>query len=237
MKMERSGTFTKNVPMGEGPYLSLNKNLTADKDLGSEPEPALLEQMKQVDPELSGTWTIWEQHKQSKDVRMPSPHPRFVRTACAPLRSAPLALQSGRGFAVADSWRSSVQHNSKQCRSMHIPTSGLAMLVSAAIVVLPPRQPARSSGRTSWAVGGSSAYCLLLHLVGHLAGSPQALTGLSPSSTPSAEAGAGHMHPELFAEEQLAAEPGRPHMNAPELVIVVWAREVSVDLVQIPDSA
>mmetsp|Transcript_56694 Transcript_56694/g.159100 ORF Transcript_56694/g.159100 Transcript_56694/m.159100 type:complete len:252 (-) Transcript_56694:155-910(-) len=67
MKMERSGTFTKNVPMGEGPYLSLNKNLTADKDLGSEPEPALLEQMKQVDPELSGTWTIWEQHKQSKD--------------------------------------------------------------------------------------------------------------------------------------------------------------------------
>mmetsp|Transcript_84769 Transcript_84769/g.245091 ORF Transcript_84769/g.245091 Transcript_84769/m.245091 type:complete len:252 (-) Transcript_84769:139-894(-) len=67
MHMSRSGTFTKSAPVDDGPYLSFNKNMTSEKDLGPEPDAETLEQMKQVDPELSATWVIWEQHKQSKD--------------------------------------------------------------------------------------------------------------------------------------------------------------------------
>lgn len=67
MHMSRSGTFSKSALVNDGPYLSFNKNVTADKELGPKPEVETLEHMKEVDPELSGTWVIWEQHKQSKD--------------------------------------------------------------------------------------------------------------------------------------------------------------------------
>uniref|UniRef100_A0A6U6J7R8 Uncharacterized protein n=1 Tax=Zooxanthella nutricula TaxID=1333877 RepID=A0A6U6J7R8_9DINO len=61
------GLFSKEIPAEDGPYLSLNPSVTDRKELGPEPSADVYSKMKMADPKLSASWTIWEQHKQSKD--------------------------------------------------------------------------------------------------------------------------------------------------------------------------
>jgi len=51
------------------PFLSFNKNITPSVEVVPAPSPEDVEKMKQVDPKLQYTWTVWEQHVQSKDKK------------------------------------------------------------------------------------------------------------------------------------------------------------------------